>query len=116
MEKFDDIESLYEHIEENAIEYQFSYEIGDLFRDFIKSKCSSEQPDEKQKAQWEVDFFNFKLVEGELACRFSTTDENGNVVEYPNLEKFTDATYEYLVERLTNTANPLLKAVYSHRA
>ena len=43
---------------------------------------------------------------------FTGTNDKGEVIEYPTLNRFDDMTYQYLIGRLDSTSNPLLKARY----
>jgi len=114
MENLTDLKSLYQHLEKNATAYKSSYQIGDLFQKLRDLKYKENNSDEAEKAQWEVDFFNFMVKEGKLKPLFTWTNDKGEVVEYPTLNRFNDKTYQYLTERLDSTSNPLLKARYSH--
>ncbi len=114
MEDFTDFKSLYNHLEENATIYKYSYQIGNLFQKLRDLKHKENKSDEAEKAQWEIDFFNFMIEEGGLKPRFTGTNDKSEVVEYPTLDRFDDRTYEYLIRRLDSTSNSLLKARYSH--
>ena len=114
MGNFADLESLYKHLEDKAIDYKYPHQIGNLFQNLRDSKHKENKLDEAEKAQWEIDFSNFVLKSGEMMPTFTRTNNKGEVVEYPSLNRFDDKTYEYLIGRLNSTYNPLLKARYSH--
>jgi hypothetical protein len=114
MEGFTNIESLYNHLEKNATNYKYPHQIGKLFQNVRDLKHKEKKLDEAEKAQWEVDFFNFTLRDGKLHPMFSGTNDKGELSQYPTLEKFNNKVYEYLIERLDATANLLLKARYAH--
>jgi hypothetical protein len=114
MGRFTEIISLYHYLEEKAVDYTHYHQIGNLFRDLIVELHKENKDDTAEKAQWEVDCFNFRLEEGTLTHWFSVTNEDGEVVKYPDIDRFDEKTYEYLNQRLNDTANPLLKAYYSH--
>jgi hypothetical protein len=59
-------------------------------------------------------FFSFRLEQGKVNSIYSTTNDKGEVIKYPDFDKFDEKTYGYLNERLNRTSNPLLKARYSH--
>jgi len=59
-------------------------------------------------------FFSFTLIDGELKPMCVWTSKEGEIINYPTLNSFSDRTYDYLIERLTFTSNPLLLARYSH--
>lgn len=114
MMNFTNLDSLYEHIEKRAIDYKDPLEIGDLFQKLRDLRHEENNSVEAEKAQWEIDFFYFVLAKGEIGNRFTSTTDKGEVVEYPSLSRFDNRAYEYLLKRLSNTQNPLLKAYYSH--
>lgn len=114
MENFTDLKSLYEHLERNATDYKYSHQIGDLFQKLRDLMHKENKSNETEKAQWEVDFFNFMIEEGKLKPMFTGTNDKGEVIEYPTFDRFDDSTYEYLIRRLDSTSNTLLKARYSH--
>lgn len=114
MSDFDDLESLYTHLEQHAFDYKYPHQIAGLFRGVRDLKHKESDSNEVEKAQWEVDFFNFVLKDGEIWPTFTRTNDKGEVVEYPSLERFNDKAYNYLGDRLSNTSHPLLKARYSH--
>ena len=64
METFTDLKSLYQHIEDKAQDYKFSYQIGELFRKLRDLKHKENNEEEAEKAQWEIDFFSFRLEKG----------------------------------------------------
>lgn len=113
MKKFADLKSLYNHLEECATDYKYGHEIGTLFRKLRDNKYEEKDSYQTEKAQWEVDFFNFVLTDGGLKPTFSSTDEKGRIVEYPTLREFDERKYEYLIARFRATSNPLLKARYA---
>jgi hypothetical protein len=114
MEDLLDLKSLYGHLEKRATDYEHSSQIGELFQKLRDLKHRQNNPAETEIAQWEIDFFNFSPVDGKLNPRFTRTNEKGDVIEYPSLERFDNRTHEYLVMRLDHTSNPLLRARYSH--
>lgn len=114
MENFTDLKSVYGYLEKNATDYKYPHQIGNLFQKLRDLKHKENKSDEAKIAQWEIDFFGFTIKEGKLNPKFTGTNNKGEVIKYPILDRFDDRTYEYLVERLDSTSNPLLKARYSH--
>lgn len=114
MKDFVDLKSLYEYLEENASEYKYAHQIADLFQKLRDVKHRENKPEEVEKAQWEVDFFNFVLENNKIKPTFSGTNDKGEVVKYPSLNRFDQKTYNYLIQRVNSTSNPVLKARYSH--
>jgi len=114
MGNLNDFESIYEHLEENAINYEYPHQIAELFKRLRDLKHQENKTDEVEKAQWEIDFFSFGLNDNKLLPKFTATDEKGEVIEYPYLSRFDERTYAYLISRLNVTHSPLTKARYSH--
>jgi len=113
MEEFEDIRSLNVFLEENALKYKYSHQISDLFR-VLRDKLKDEKESDVERAQWEIDFFNFVLKDGEISPSFQSTDDKGEIIEYPHFNRFNESTYDYLIERYNFTNNILLKARYAH--
>lgn len=110
---FKDLENIYIHIESNAINYRFSRQIGHIFQKFRDFKIGEDEKEEASKAQWELDFFSFDIREGAVNSLFADADKDGNEIKYPDLENFTDEQYDYLIERLNSSNNPLIKSRYA---
>jgi len=109
-----DFQSLYETLEEKALDYRYLLEISNMFQK-IRDKMHLEQkPDEEAKAQWEMDVFNFTIESNVAKPMFTGTNDKGEQVSYPNYDRFNDETYEYITKRMEATENPLLKARYAH--
>jgi hypothetical protein len=109
-----DFESIYKHLEEKAVDYKHLHEIANLFQKIRDKMHENQKTDEETKAQWEMDIFNFSIEENAVKPLFTGVDEKGETISYPNYGNFVEATYDYIIKRLTSTANPLLKARYAH--
>ncbi|SHH27568.1 DUF4209 domain-containing protein [Thermosipho atlanticus] len=114
MNNFSNLESLYKYLEENAMNYENPQQIGNLFLKLRDLKLKENKTKEAKKVQWEVDFFSFILEEGKAEPMFIGTNKRGEIIEYPTFNRFIEETYEYLINRLSSTSNPMLKARYSH--
>jgi hypothetical protein len=114
MDAFVDLESIYRHLEEKATTYEHASSISSLFQQLRDAKHKAGDLEVANKAQWEIDFFNFREEEGQLKSLFTSTNDKGAILEYPTLERFDEATFQYLAGRLEKTSNPLLRARYSH--
>lgn len=114
MSDFDNLGSLYEHLEQNAASYKYPHNIGVLFQKLRDSFHKNSETEKAKVAQWEVDFFNFRLEKGEARTMWEMTDEKGKHIAYPDYQNFDEGKYKYLIERLENTSGPLLKARYAH--
>ena len=114
METFDSLDVIYSHLEEQANQYKYPTQIGDLFQR-IRDKLHTENLiAEAETAQWEIDFWHFVLTEGKLKPSFTGTDGNGEPFEFPDPKKFDHKTYDYLTKRLENSTNPVTKARYAN--
>ena len=110
---FSDLESIHSYLEENALNYKHFHQISDIFinfRDHIHNETNS---NEVEKAQWEINLFNFIVKDGSLNPRFTTTNEKGDILEFPSLNLFNEEALDYFIERLNSTNNPLLKTLYA---
>lgn len=114
MSDFDDLQSLYKHLENHAEEYKYPHQIGVLFRKVRYHSEANVRSDEAEKAQWEVDFFNFRLKGGVAESARIETDQKGKLLKYPGYGWFSDETFAYLVGRFETTGNPILTARYAH--
>ena len=113
MSDFNNLETLYTHLEEEVLTYDHYFEITDLFKKFRDAKLKENNAEEAEKAQWEIHYLSFSLKEGEIGPEWKQTD-NGQVFVYPHLDIFDEQTYEYLIMRLSATNHPKLKARYAH--
>jgi len=111
---FSDFESLYKHLESNALDYKYPHQIGREFQKLRDLKEKEKNSVEAEKAQWEVGFFHFSLDNGELKPMSTMTNDKGEVISVPDLSLFDEKAYAYLIERYEATSNPILKARYSH--
>ena len=114
MAGFSNFESLYKHLEKNALEYKYSHQISREFQNLRDMKEKEKKRDEAEKAQWEMDFFNFRLGDGNLKPMATMTNDKGEVVSIPDLNLFEEKDYNYLIARYETTSNPVLKARYAH--
>lgn len=112
MQSFTDFESLYKHLEDHALDYKYPHQIGNLFQWLRDVKNQEKKPQEVEKAQWEIDFFNFPIEQGTI--KIIRINEKGEISEYRNLSELDETQIQYLTARLDSTANPLLKARYAH--
>lgn len=114
MSDFNNLETLYAHLEEAVLTYDHYFEITDLFKKFRDARHEENNVEEAEKAQWEIHYLSFNLEEGEIGPEWQQTDKNGQVFVYPHLGIFDDKIYEYLIMRLDATNHPKLKARYAH--
>jgi hypothetical protein len=114
MESLVNLESVYEHLEESATSYKYPHNIGTLFMKLRNLFQEQKYLAKAKIAQWEIDFFNFHLEKGKVLPTWETTDEKGKLYSYPGFKNFNHNTYDYLIQRLNSTNNPLMKARYAH--
>jgi len=114
MDDFDNLESLYAHLETNALDYEYRHSIELLFRKLRDLFQKKDNPNNAKIAQWETDFFNFRLEKGEVLPIYEAPNEKGQWLSYPNFKNIDNKAYAYLAKRLQSTNNPLLKARYAH--
>ena len=114
MVDFNTLGSLYEHVEKTcSLTVLKTYELIDLFQKFRDAKHEENNTEAADKAQWEIHFLSFYLVEGDIRPNVERGYENGKVVAYPTLDLFDEEVYEYLKTRLEATTHPKLKAHYA---
>lgn len=112
--KFSELDELYSYLEEHAGDHKYLHQISNLFQKIRDLKHEGGKSDEAEKAQWEMDCFNFFIKNGELKPEFTGTDDKGHHFEYPDKSKISETELDYIEKRLEATANPILKARYSH--
>jgi len=112
--EFSELDELYNYLEEHAGDHKYLHQISNQFIKIRDLKHKSGKPDEVEKAQWEVDCFNFTIKNGELNPKFSGTDDKGHPLEYPDKSQISNEELDYIEKRLEATTNPILKARYSY--
>jgi len=114
MDNFDSLDAIYSHLEEKASQYKYPSQIGDLFQR-IRDKMHKENLiAEAETAQREIDFWHFVLTDGKLKPNFTGTDEKGEPFEFPDLKRFDNSTYDYLIKRFESSKNPITKSRYAN--
>lgn len=114
MVDFNNLDALYEHVEETVLTDENFHQTIGLFRKFRDAKHEDNNQAEAEKAQWEIHFLSFFFKEGEIGPQWQQTDEDGQVFVYPHLDLFDENAYEYLTMRLDTTNHPQLKPQYAH--
>ena len=112
--EFLDLESVYNHLEERALDYKYLHQIAGIFQKVRDEMHRKQNAEEEKKAQWEIDVFNFSIKDNKVQPQFVMTNDKGEEVRYPNYDRFDFATYDYIIKRLNSTAHPLLRARYAH--
>ena len=62
MSNFDDIESIYIHLEGHATDYRHLYQIGDLYKSLINKYREDKDPDSEKRAHNEREAFFFHII------------------------------------------------------
>lgn len=113
MNTFSDFASLYDYLEQIDIQ-EGEFQIAAMFMQLRDHFVEQGELESAQNAQVEIDVFNFQINQGKVTPLFKGSDHEGNQIEYPSFDRFTDADAEYLLSRLQSTKNPLLTARYGH--
>jgi hypothetical protein len=100
LQELDSLEACYAHIEQNAINYRYLHQIADLFSKVRDKMHVEKKTEEEQKAQWEMDLFNFSISNNTIGPMFEGTNAKGEKVSYPSFDTFVDLTYEYIKKDL----------------
>ncbi len=108
------VQELYDDLETGAINYKYHHQIANLFQKIRDQNQNDGRTEDAEKAQWEMDCFNFAIQNGELKPKFSGTDDKGQPWEYPSVSTFNEKNLKYMATRLETTSNPVLKARYAH--
>jgi len=111
---FSDLESAYKHLEEKALDYKYLRQISETFQKIRDEMHKEQKSEEETKAQWEIDIFNFTIENNVVQPLYTMVNNKGEEIRYPDYDRFVDTAYDYIIERLSSTANPLLKARYAH--
>lgn len=78
MKESKNLESIYKHLEERALDYGENYEIS---RIFIKYRDECQDECEIEKIKWEIDSLNIVVKDGEIKSKLSYPDGTGNIIE-----------------------------------
>ena len=108
-----DLDSLYKFLEEKAIDYEHR-KIANLFQKIRDKMHIEEKSDLETKAQCEINIFNFSFSRNTANPLMTQPNSDGKIVRYPAYDMFVPEAYDYIIERLKSTNNPMLKAQYAH--
>ena len=110
--QFGSIAELYDFLDINALQLECKHDLTDML---IQYRAHTADGNEKQLAQWELECFLINFLRNQpFAFSTSNGKEPGEVYQYPNLDEFQQAAFDYVKQRATSAKNPLLKATYSH--
>lgn len=108
-----DLDSLYKFLEDKTIDCKH-HEIANLFQKIRDKMHIEKKTDLAAIAQWETNIFNFSFARNVVSPLNTLPDSEGKLVSYPLYETFVPESFEYIIERMNSTNNPLLKAQYAH--
>jgi hypothetical protein len=108
-----DLDNLYKHLEEKAIDYKCR-DIANLFQKIRDKMHVEKKADLEAIAQWEINIFNFSFAGNGISPLWTKPDSNGKLMSYPTYDDFVPESYDYIIKRLDSTNNPMLKARYAH--
>jgi len=111
---FQSLDTLYEHVEKEALGFRYLIEVGDLFQKLRDHFVAEGNQDKGLLAQYEVDAFNLMTKDGQLEAQFVGTNKDGEEVRIPDIAKFPSEEFEYFHGRLESVKNPRLRARYAH--
>lgn len=108
------LEQAYYDLETKSIQEKNIHNLSAIFQKVRDTLIQNGENEEATKAQYEIDFLYFKINSNKLSYSHSKTNDKGKSIEYPKLKRFTDDTYDYLIDRQKIAKSPSLKARYSH--
>jgi hypothetical protein len=112
--KFPNLESLYSYLEKHAQDFASYFEIGQLFDKLAGVLKTVGNEIDFEKAKWETEFFFLMISNGNVKPLAQMKDDKGGCHDIPDLKKFDERQWSYLVERFDLVTNPVLKARYAH--
>jgi hypothetical protein len=104
---------LHSALEANARDSRYFHDYSNIVKEIIGDPQGLEKG-VLELVQAEIMVFQFVIRRNKLAPMFSWTDENGTLMEEPDITRFSDEQLAYLVERQKNCTDLILKARYSH--
>jgi hypothetical protein len=108
------LEKAYVELERRSLIAKHAYELAEIFKEARDELLKNSESDHAQKAQYEIDFLSFDISSNKLSPLYSTTNEKGELIEYPSLKKFSDESFDYLKKRYDRSTAQNLIARYAH--
>lgn len=108
------LENIYKELETKSIIAKSYFELKNILFIAKDEFYKNGDKDSAQKMQWEIDLFSINFNKNKLSASFFGTDEKGLPYEYPNINYFNEAQYNYFIWRESNCKSSFLKILYSH--
>ncbi len=105
MQKFENIEQIYAHLENNCLNYNYSCDIKDLF-------VNENDTINQNFYYFEQIIFNFYFSNEDSKVKPTLILPNGT--EIPDKNNLSTEFYDYLKKRQNEVKHPFLKSYYSH--
>jgi len=106
------IHQAYNYIDKNAYNFRDNWEIADFW---VKYRTKAINENDKEKAQWEIECFNYDFKGNILFSQVYSPLKNAQeILKYPDLTKSQNEGLEYIKQRISNTKNSLLLSRYYH--
>jgi len=112
--KFNTNDEVYEYLEKTSFTDKYPNSVSDIWQKYRDDKYKLKDMDAVKLAQLEMDIFNFTIRDNELHFMWSGSDKEGNPVEYPSLNTFTNESYEHIKNKFAKTDNIYLRVRYAH--
>lgn len=112
LDQFDSIEDLYGFVDVEILNLEKRGDLRDLW---VRYRNSAKTEEEREKAQFEIDFLLYYLLDGRFfPLVHGKSGKAEKVCHYPDLSDGGKREFDHLLSRAMNVKNPLLKAKFYH--
>ncbi len=111
---FNSNEEVYKYLETLSLADKYPSSVSDIWQKYRDEKYKTKDMDAVNLAQLEMDIFNFTIRDNELHSMRSGSDNEGNPVEYPSLNNFSEESFEHIKNKYAETNNIYLRVRYAH--
>lgn len=112
LELFNSLEEFYEFVDINALKLEKNRALANLW---VKYRNSAKTDEDREKAQFEIDFLLYYLLDGSFfPLVHGKTGKAEKTCTYPELSDGAKKEFDHLLFRAKGTKNPLLKAKFFH--
>lgn len=109
----DIVSTLHQQLEARVRDIKYAHDYSNIIKE-VGGDPDKLDKDTLELIRAEIKVFQFTIRKNELHPMFSWTDENGTLVQEPDVKNFTDRQLEYLAVRQADSKDMILKARYSH--